>query len=59
MKIEHCAFEHRSTFGIDKKFDTIAFDHRVTGLLFVENHLILQTGTPAFRNLYTKTLFLR
>jgi len=54
-KIESSAPQVRGALIVDEKLDPVALDHRVSSLLFIQRHLVMQTGTTTFADLHPQT----
>ena len=57
-KIQGRAAQVRDAFVIDKKLDSVTFDYCVAFFSFAKRHLVMETGTTAFRHFYSQA-FLR
>jgi len=57
-KIQGRAAQIRYAFVIDKKLDPVTFDYCVAFFSFAKRHLVMETGTTAFRHFYSQA-FLR
>jgi hypothetical protein len=55
VKIQGSAAQVWDTLVIDKKLHSIALHDGVAVLLLIERHLVMQTRTAAFCNLYAQT----
>ncbi len=54
-KIQSSPAQISSALVVDEKLDAVALDHCVSGLLFVQRHLVMQTGAAAFHDLHAQT----
>jgi len=56
-KIQGRAAQIRYAFVIDKKLDPVTFDYCVAFFSFAKRHLVMETGTTAFRHFYSQAFF--
>src|SRR5712692_3124832 len=54
VKIQGGAAQIRRAFIVDEKLDPVAFHHFISGLLFVERHLVMQSRATALRDLHAQ-----
>ena len=57
-KIQGRVAQVRDAFVIDKKLHSVTFDYYVAFFSFAKRHLVMETGTTAFRHFYSQA-FLR